>query len=69
MTEQEIKQIKALAQAVNHVIDDAVRDRTKKLKLRLARLIDILQQPSLFELLGEHEKESVSEAIKLFKES
>ena len=69
MTEQEIKQIKALAQTVNHVIDDAVRDRTKKLKLRLARLIDILQQPSLFELLGEHEKESVSEAIKLFKES
>ena len=69
MTEQEIEQIKADAQANIHLIDDAVRDRTKKLKLRLARLIDILQQPSLFELLGEHEKESVSEAIKLFKES
>ena len=57
------EEIKEHAQNINNAISGS----TQKYKLMIARLIDLIKQPSLYDLLGRHEKNTVSEAEAMTK--
>ena len=56
-------QIKEHAQDINNAISGS----TQKYKLMIARLVDLIKQPSLYDLLGQHEKDTISKAEAMLK--